>query len=168
MNLSAKKGIEQKTLLVFGASLSFNDSTIYLTDIHSVDSIWINTRNNYLLNRDNYSYELRNYLDKQGLKRRACAIFYSEKRKDIEKLYERVKDKSIKRGNIYIEYIPEDDFRFEPIALEDYEIEALKAKDAQEQKEKKEKKRGGKGNFPDGERPSGPPPGGGGGGRPPM
>ncbi len=177
--LHAKKGIVQKPLYVFGVAISFNDSTIYLTDIHTMDSVWINTRNNFLLNRDNYSYELRNYMEKEGLQHRTCAIFYADKLKDIEKRYQRVKDKSIKRGNLYIDYIREENFRFSPIELEDYEIKALREKDAKERKEKNQGKRQKGKRPPMGEGPGGPggmggpgesggPGGGPGGGMPPM
>ncbi len=139
---TAKNKIGQKTLYAFGVAMSFNDSTIYLTDIHSVDSMWLNGYNNALLNRDNYSYELRNHLNDKGLLHYTCAILYAEKRKDIDKKYQRVKDKSLKRGNCYISYIHEDEFRFKPIDLDDYEREALEKKAKDEKKEKKEKRSG--------------------------
>ena len=49
-------------IYAFGFSASFNDSIVYFTDIQEIDSAWINEKNKFLVSRDNYSYQLKNYL----------------------------------------------------------------------------------------------------------
>ena len=78
-------------IYAFGFAASFNDSTVYFTEIHEVDSVWINEKNKFLLNRNDYSNQLKGYLDAKGLTHRTCIISYEFKRKDLEKRYEKMK-----------------------------------------------------------------------------
>ena len=50
------------SIFMFGFCTSFNDSTVYLTDIQQVDSAWIDTKTDFLYSRDNYSFQLRDYM----------------------------------------------------------------------------------------------------------
>lgn len=102
-------------IYAFGFAASFNDSTVYFTEIHEVDSVWINEKNKFLLNRNDYSNQLKGYLDAKGLTHRTCIISYELKRKDLEKRYEKMKAKYLKKGNYSIEYIKPKDFRFEAV-----------------------------------------------------
>lgn len=55
---------------VFGLAASFNDSLVYITDIFEVDSAYIeDNRTHFLLNRGDYSYQLRNYFRQKGMGR---------------------------------------------------------------------------------------------------
>ena len=102
-------------IYAFGFAASFNDSTVYFTEIHEVDSVWINEKNKFLLNRSDYSYQLKSYFDAKGMPHRTCIISYELKRKDLEKRYEKMKAKYLKKGNYRIEYIDPKDFRFEAV-----------------------------------------------------
>ena len=51
-------------LYMYGFAASFNDSTVYFTDIQEMDSVWTNTKTGFLYSRDNYSYQLRDHLKK--------------------------------------------------------------------------------------------------------
>ena len=102
-------------IYAFGFAASFNDSTVYFTEIHEVDSVWINEKNKFLLNRNDCSNQLKGYLDAKGLTHRTCIISYELKRKDLEKRYEKMKAKYLKKGNYSIEYIEPKDFRFEAV-----------------------------------------------------
>ena len=53
-----------------GFAASFNDSIVYFTDIQEIDSAWINDKNKFLIGRDNYSYQLKNYFAGIGLPHR--------------------------------------------------------------------------------------------------
>ncbi len=46
-SLAANAG-EFKTVFIYGLAMSFNDSTVYLTDIQRIDSVWIE-KNGFLL-----------------------------------------------------------------------------------------------------------------------
>lgn len=102
-------------IYAFGFAASFNDSTVYFTEIHEVDSVWINEKNKFLLNRNDYSNQLKGYLDAKGLTHRTCIISYELKRKDLEKRYEKMKAKYLKKGNYSIEHIEPKDFKFEAV-----------------------------------------------------
>ena len=47
VNVSAKNKCVQK-LYAFGFAASFNDSTVYFTDIQEIDSAWVNEKNEFL------------------------------------------------------------------------------------------------------------------------
>lgn len=110
-------------IYAFGVAASFNDSIVYFTDIQEIDSAWINDKNEFLISRDNYSYQLKNYLASIGQEHRTCIISFALKRKDIEKKYQKMKGKYIKARNMEIKNITKDDFHFTAIKPDDYLIE---------------------------------------------
>lgn len=123
INASAKLKCVPK-LYAFGFAASFNDSTVYFTDIQEIDSAWINDKNDFLVSRDNYSYQLKNYFTSLGLEHRTCVISFALKRKDIEKKYQKMKNKYVKAGNYDIKSVNTNDFHFTAIKPDNYEIEA--------------------------------------------
>lgn len=118
IDLSAKNKRVPK-VYVFGVAASFNDSTIYFTDVQEIDSVWINDKNNFLLNRSDYSYQLKNYLESQGQSRRTCIVSYALKRKDLEKKYIKMRNKYVKKGSLDIRYIDSNEFKFTPVDLDE-------------------------------------------------
>lgn len=104
-------------IYAFGFSASFNDSTIYFTNIQEIDSVWVNDKNNFLIDRDNYSYQLKNYFEGQGMPHRTCVISYGLKRKDVEKKFRKMRDKYVKRGGCDIKMVDANAFHFTPIEL---------------------------------------------------
>ena len=110
-------------IYAFGVAASFNDSTVYFTDIQEIDSAWINDKNNFLISRDNYSYQLKNYLAGMGLEHRTCIISFSLKQKDIEKKYKKIKNKYAQTENLNIKNITKNEFHFTAIKPDDYLIE---------------------------------------------
>lgn len=113
-------------LYAFGFSASFNDSIVYLTDIQEIDSAWINDKTDFLVSRDNYSYQLKNYFTNIGQEHRTCVISFALKRKDIEKKYKKMKEKYVKAGNFSIKTLGKNDFQFTTIKPDDYELENFK------------------------------------------
>lgn len=106
------------TLYAFGFAASFNDSIVHFTEIQTIDSVWVNDKNNFLVERENYSYQLRNYLESKGLPRRTCVISFALKRKDILKKYAKMLSKYMKRTDVRIEDIKRSDFQFTAIKPE--------------------------------------------------
>lgn len=80
-------------VFMFGFAASFNDSTVYFTDIQEVDSAYIDTKTKFLYSRQNYSYQLRDYLEAQGFKTPTCVTSFALTRKDIEKKYAEMRKK---------------------------------------------------------------------------
>lgn len=112
--LSAKNKCVPK-VYAFGFAASFNDSTIHFTGIHEIDSVWINDKNEFLIDRESYSYQLREYMEKQGLPHRTCIISYALTLKDAQKKFNKMRNKYVKCGNVDIKMISNDDFRFTAI-----------------------------------------------------
>ena len=76
---------EAKTAYIFGFAASFNDSTVYITPVQQLDSAYITSKNHFLVNRENYSYQLRDYLEQQGAGNRTCIVMYDTDQKKAEK-----------------------------------------------------------------------------------
>lgn len=76
---------DPKTAYIFGFASSFNDSTVYITGVQQVDSAYFVGRANFLVSRDNYSFQLRDYLEQQGAGYRTCTVIYDINKKKAEK-----------------------------------------------------------------------------------
>lgn len=100
---------------IFGLAASFNDSIIYLTNIQELDSAWVDDKNDFLANRSDYSYQLKNYFESKNINHRTCIVSYALKRKDIDKKYQKLKNKYTKGGNFDIRYINNENFKFSVI-----------------------------------------------------
>ena len=114
------KQVQAKHMYMFGFSASFNDSTLYLTDIQDVENAWYDTKTGFLLARDNYSYQLKEYLAEQkGQPNRVCLVMFATTRKKAEKLYEKLKKKYIgKDGKIYgLQYLTANEFKFNAVDI---------------------------------------------------
>lgn len=174
LTVSAKS--EMKRAYMFGIAASFNDSTVYFTPVQEVDSTWFVKRNKilFLQDRNNYSYQLRNYLEQQGEKDRTCAVFFGTSHKKVEAKWVKIHDKytaqpkhkkAPKGGEkpaYQVKVIDNGEFLFKPVApTEEQQAE----KPAKKEKKQKPGKPGGGPGGPGG-RPGGP--GGGPGGQPPM
>ncbi len=125
--LSAK-GKAVPSIYIFGFSASFTDSTIYMTNVQKVDSAWIDNKSKFLLGRENYSYQLRNYLsDKLHLKNRTCLVMYARSRKEAEKKYLKLKKLYVEEspGMYDVRYIDEGDFKFQTIDMSYEEGDAV-------------------------------------------
>lgn len=107
-------------LYVYGFSASFNDSTVYMTDIMELDSAWINSKTKFLYGRNSYSSQLKNYLQANGVETPTCIISYAATRKKAEKKYIKLRSKYTdkKKGNYIVKYITSTDFQFEPVSAE--------------------------------------------------
>lgn len=88
---------EASTVYMFGFASSFNDSTVYITSVQQVDSAYITGKAKFLVSRENYSYQLRDYLEQQGAGHRTCAVFYALNQKKAEKKWGKLFDKYSKK-----------------------------------------------------------------------
>ena len=61
--ITAKDAYKAVKVYMFGFSASFNDSTVNFTDIQAVDAYVENNHTHFLVNRDEYSYQLRYYME---------------------------------------------------------------------------------------------------------
>lgn len=107
------KTVKVDNLYMFGFSASFKDSVVYVTDIQNVPQAKINEKK-FLLDRDQYSYQLKNYLE-ETLQQpgRICLVIYDIDKKKAEKKYVKLM-KKYKKG-YQVLYLNETQFRFKVI-----------------------------------------------------
>ena len=122
------KGKVVPRIYMFGFSASFTDSIVYFTNIQEVDSAWIDSGSKFLMGRENYSYQLRNYLaDKLKMPNRTCLVMYGKNRKDAEKKYLKMKrlytEKS--KGMYDVRFINDSNFKFATIDMSYNEGESV-------------------------------------------
>jgi len=136
---SAKRKLLPKSYM-FGFSASFRDSTVYFTNIQSVDSTWIETKGNMLLGRNVYSYQLKNYMNKLGMPHRTCIVIFAEKHKDAEKKLMKLRHKYTGKAKKQydVKVLADTDFRFRPVSIDviapDEEAEAPQPKSHKKKK----------------------------------
>jgi hypothetical protein len=99
----------------FGFAASFNDSTVYFTDIQELDSVYMESKTNFIEGRNNYSYQLRDYLAAHGNEHRTCIFMYNIKRSELEKRFVKMKKKYRQKARFDIKYITLSDFSFKRI-----------------------------------------------------
>lgn len=111
------KGYRPAKIYMFGFAASFNDSTIYLTDIQTVNAYLVNNRTKFLANREDYSYQLRNYLQSNGLEAYpTCITMFAENEKDATRKYFKLKERYEKSKKKYsIKSLKDSQFKYTPV-----------------------------------------------------
>ena len=129
-----------KHLYMFGFAASFKDSTIYVTDIQGVEGCWIDSKTKFLKDRDQYSEQMRTYLEeKANQPGRVCVVFFATNKKKAEKQYVKLM-KKYKTG-YDIQYVSISQFKFDPVDYSQQpEEQANVGKDKKDKKSKKDKK----------------------------
>ena len=105
---------------MFGFVASFNDSTVYFTNIQQVDSVWVTKKKKFLAGRNQYSNQLREYFAQQrNMPNRTCVVVANVDRKKLEKKYIKMKNKYlVKSKKPYdVRNISENDFKFEAVDM---------------------------------------------------
>ena len=146
LSVVAKSRVQK--IYAFGFAASFNDSTVYFTDIQPIDSAWLAEKTGFLVSRQNYSYQLRDYLAEKGENHQTCIIVYSPKRDQTEKKYMKMRKKYTAKGDYQVKYIASSEFHFTPIEPDfTTEQEAVQTK-KEKKKRRAERKKHANGNIP--------------------
>ena len=95
-----------KTVYAFGIAASFTDTVVYFTDIQILDSAKV-SKEGFLTHRDLYSYQLKNYVEDNGLQQN-----FSENRKKLEKEATKILSKYKRNRNTTVTRIDTDKFHF--------------------------------------------------------
>ena len=95
----------------FSVGMSPTDSTVYMTDVLILQQAQVVKSNGFLVGRQDYSSQFRNFLAQLDLPNRTCATVFSEKYKKISKEYDKMKADLIKRG-FKISVIDQTEFRY--------------------------------------------------------
>lgn len=152
-SFTAQARNDLSTAYMFGLASSFSDSTIYITSVQKVDSVLLTNKSMFLDNRENYSSQLRDYLETIGEPRRTCIVVFDKDFKKAEKKWAKIygrytqqhKAKRLKSGEKpkeaptpwQVKSIDESKFTFK--AVEPNETEKPMTK--QEKKEAKQKQK---------------------------
>lgn len=158
------KNEQVPTMYVFGFSASFNDSTVYITDIQTVDNAWVDGKTKFLVNRDDYAYQMNTHFENKGQQNRTCIVFYDQNKKKLEKKFEKIKKKYIGKDEYNVRYLSDKDFHFTAVAPDEIYINEAEEPEKKE-KEEKDKKKDNRPTPPQGGTP---PPGAPSGQKPPM
>lgn len=136
-------------MYMFGMAASFTDTIVHFTNIQELDSVWVESKNDFLLERDSYSYQFRDYLNqKQQLPHRTCIVFYGQKRDKLEKKYQKMMKLYTKSKDglqhFDVRHVDQQQFHFTTIDLTEYvaQEQAVEVIAAPAETTKKEKKRG--------------------------
>lgn len=142
---SAKRVVVPK-MYMFGFAASFNDTIVHFTNVMEVDSVWIEKKNKFLLGRNYYSHQLRDYLaTKEQLPQRTCVTVYAKTRAKAEKklvkmmrLYTLSKDG---KKHFDVRFIDNSAFHYKSINIQEYEQseEEIAAQQADKKLKKKDK-----------------------------
>ena len=110
------KPLKTNNVYMFGFSASFKDSVVYVTDIQNVPEAWVETKTKFLLGRDNYSYQMKNYLeDTKQQTHRVCMVFFALDKKKAEKKYLKLM-KKYKKG-YEVRYLNATEFKFQAVDM---------------------------------------------------
>ncbi len=147
------KEVKVPRIYMFGFAASFNDTIVHFTNVMAVDSVWIESKNKFLMGRQLYSRQLRNYLtEEKQLPLRTCVVMYGKDRTKLEKkmlkmrkLYLKSKDG---KQHYDVRFLDDTEFHFKPLGHDEVVTYEATANPSEELKvtAPKKKKKGKKGN----------------------
>lgn len=110
---SKKNASNSITLYMYGVSTSFNDSTVYITDVQEVENAYIQNKR-FLGGAREYAEQMNSYCTANYGDRRTNAIFFKKTRVKAEKAYVKLRKRYAKHG-IELQAIPTGSFNFKAI-----------------------------------------------------
>ena len=109
---TTSQGLPVSPLATSLSVLQFTDTVVYFTDIQILDSAKV-SKEGFLTHRDLYSYQLKNYVEDNGLQQNStCMIYFSENRKKLEKEATKILSKYKRNRNTTVTRIDTDKFHF--------------------------------------------------------
>ena len=114
------KQVKLPHMYMFGFVASFKDSVVYMTEIQDVKNVWYDKKTKFLMGRDSYSAQLKEYFkEKMQMNDRVCMVIFAKSQKKAEKKYLKLRKKymsSKKHTSTYeIRYVSTQDFQFEAV-----------------------------------------------------
>jgi hypothetical protein len=114
------KRMKVPKMYMFGFSASFQDSIVYMTDVQEVEGAWYDTKTKFLMGRQHYSYQLKDFLaNNMQQPNRVCVVMYALTHKEAEKKFIKLrKEYTIKaKGKYDVRYLTTADFQFQPVDM---------------------------------------------------
>lgn len=100
---------------MFGFSASFTDSLVYITDIQEVDSVFIEPKTEFLVNRSAYGNQLQFFLtEKMNRENTTCVVFFDKKQEDLQKKYNKIIKRYQNSNQTILKTLTRDEFQFKP------------------------------------------------------
>ncbi len=124
----AKRVVVPK-MYMFGFAASFNDTIVHFTDVMEVDSVWIESKNKFLLGRNYYSHQFRDYLNTtENLPLRTCVTFYAKTRAKAEKQLLKMRrlygpSKKTGKSQFEVRYIDSGAFQYKTVDISQFDVE---------------------------------------------
>lgn len=109
--------IEAGTLYAFGVAFNPTDSVVYMTDELMLEKAQIHKKTKFLVNRDDLSYQLRDYMTSQGLPNRTCSITFAKSVNDLDKKYNKQVARFKKKGYL-LKFADQTVFRFKTVRID--------------------------------------------------
>ena len=134
------------SVYIYGLSSSFNDSTVYITDLQLVDSAFIENKK-FLGGMKEYTEQMNTYFTGKGLDRRTNVVFFKTKATKAEKAYVKLR-RRYTTPDVNLVTVGINDFLFKAV----HPTEVTVTVPDKSRKERKPKGPDGKGG-PDGKRP---------------
>jgi len=131
--LGAKtKKVVQKPVYMVGVGISLVDSMVFITDMQLVDSVTLEKKTNFLMDRQLYSFQLQRYLE-QAYKRGPYipSVFFSKSRKKMERRYLSLHKRYVESKELQMYLVDQGQFRFkaeEYIEQEELPVPSTKKK----------------------------------------
>lgn len=105
--------VEQKPVYICGYAVNFADSTAYLTAIQCIDTAYVESKNGFLMDRNQYSAQLNHYMKKlSGGKNYTCMVLFDKKQARLQKRVEKMRKRNGKSGALYLKPLGASEFQF--------------------------------------------------------
>lgn len=106
------KADEPTRVYLYGVSVNFNDSVVYMTDFLHLDSMVVN-KDASITGYSSYSLQMKVYLEGTlGEVDRTCAVLYSADKKKLERKYLKMRKKYQADKSTLLKLIGADAFQF--------------------------------------------------------
>lgn len=103
---------EPTRVYLYGVSINFNDSVVYMTDFLHLDSMVVN-KDASIAGYSSYALQMKVYLEGTlGDIDRTCAVLYSADKKKLEKKYVKMRKKYQSDKSTLLKQIGADAFQF--------------------------------------------------------
>lgn len=103
---------KDEPVYIWGASLCFNDTVVYFSEIQQLDGVALEEGTDFLPNRQFYSYELKDYMSfKEDMPGRTSVVLFSKKKQTLEKRVDKIKQRLVKKNGKTVRYLG-DKFKF--------------------------------------------------------
>lgn len=121
---SAKEVMVPK-MYMYAFAASFTDSIVYMTNVMEVDSVWIQSKSKFLIGRDSYSRQFRDFLNEEKkMPNRTCVVFFNKSKSKAEKKYLKLRKLYTQSKNGQAQYdvriLNNDEFKFRPFDINAY------------------------------------------------